>query len=481
MEDNALYLAIDQGGHASRAIVFDSQGREVKQACVALQAYQPKPMWVEYEPVELIAATRRAVSEVIAQLGDDAQKIRSAGLVTQRSNIACWDRQSGEALSAIISWQDLRNAAWVEQFADKRDFIHQRSGLFGNGHYGVSKLRWCAEHISAVVVAQRQKSLAWGPMASYLLSSLLREPLLVVDPANASRSLLFNIHSLQWDDQLASCFSVSLEGFPKVVPSAYSYGFLDCADLDVPLEVMNGDQPSALFAQGWPDSKILYINIGTGAFLQRVIEEPMVAAGRLLNSVVWQEQDKACYVLEGTVNGAGCAVAELAERLGFNPSNLSLADHWLAETDEIPLFINAVSGIGSPYWRSDVKSCFIGEGRPWQKMMAVLESILFLLCDNICEMEGYVPPAELIQMSGGLAQMDGLCQRLADLSGKMVLRPAQCEASAQGLAFLLAQPKGEWGNGVIDYFKPRQSVKLQARYRRWQAELSDRLGADACV
>jgi len=475
VEGRAFYLAIDQGGHASRAIVFDSQGVVVGQARVPLFARQPNPAWVEYDPEALIVATRQAINNVITQLGDRANLICAAGLVTQRSNIACWNAHTGEALSPIISWQDLRNASWIDQFVDKRDFIHQRSGLFANGHYGVSKLRWCADHLLEVIEAQQEGSLSWGPMASYLLYSLVREQPLLVDPANASRSLLFNIHQLQWDDALASCFSVSLESLPKVMPSAYCYGHLDLVGFDIPLMVLNGDQSSALFAQGWPDPKVHYINMGTGAFVQRVISEPVARASRLLNSVVWQERDKALYVLEGTVNGAGCAVTEMAEKLGLSSSQMQRVEQWLTDADEVPLFINGVSGIGSPYWRSDVESGFIGDGLSWQKMVAVLESILFLLCDNLREMDGYLLPGEIIQISGGLAQLDGLCQRLADLSGLVVQRPAQCEASAQGIAFLLAQPSGEWGAGLAKRFKPNNSVKLKARYLRWQVELLSRL------
>ena len=472
MDSTNLYLAIDQGGHASRAMVFDHQGGLICEASRALHAIQPQPDYVEYQPEALVGATRAAITECLQQLGPRAKDVCCAGLATQRSNIACWDRYTGEPLSHIISWQDLRNAAWMEQFSEQRQLIHQHSGLFANGHYGVSKLRWCIEHLPEVKQAQQQGRLAWGPMASFLAYSLLRERPIKVDPANASRTLLLNIESLQWDETLANCFSTPLEALPTVVPSCSHYGHLDLVDYQVPLQLLNGDQSSALFAHGQPDPGRLYINIGTGAFVQRLIEHPIFEAQQLLNSVVWQDSTQVSYVLEGTVNGAACALQQVAAELAISMTEVAQqSERWLSGADDVPLFMNSVSGIGSPYWRSDLHSHFIGDGEPWQMMVAVFESILFLLNDNIKEMARYTVPASSIQLSGGLANSDALCQRLADLTGLPVIRPSQCEATAKGVAFLLSESQHAWSAESVERFEPSACNSLQRRYQRWHQAL----------
>lgn len=469
-----LYLAIDQGGHASRAMVFDQQGSLQAQASQALHALHPHPHFVEYSPQALVLATQIAIRQVLQQLGESASQVVSAGLATQRSNIACWDRYTGLPLCNIISWQDLRNASWMEGFAEQRELIHQRSGLFANGHYGVSKLRWCMENIPAVASAQAEGRLAWGPMASYLAYTLLREHPVKVDPANASRTLLLNIHELQWDAVLANCFDLPLDNLPQVVPSTHHYGFLDVAGFDIPLQLLNGDQSSALFSHGWPDPDRLYINLGTGAFVQRVIEEPISTAQPLLSSVVWQGEEQRYLVLEGTVNGAACAVQQIAAELDMEIGEMEVQiEQWLGWQGELPLFMNSVSGIGSPYWRNDLGSHFIGEGEPWQKIVAVYESVLFFLQQNIREMARHTPAATSIQISGGLANCDALCQRLANLSGLRVIRPEQCEATAQGVAFLLNSHKSRWQVQLERSFEPSQDPVLQQRYQRWSMALTD--------
>ncbi len=470
------YLAIDQGGHACRAMVFDSTSEVRARSSCRLVLEQPQLGYAEYQPLALISALKQVINDVITELGTAAQSIVAAGLVTQRSNIACWDGQSGEALSPIISWQDLRNTAWIEGFSSQRDWIHHCTGLFANGHYGVSKLQWCWQHLPAVKQAQFSGRLAWGPMASYLLAQILRESRYVIDPANASRTLLMNIETLDWDAQLSALFQLPTVGLPQIVPSAYPYGYLDLPSWNIPLTVMNGDQSAALFAHGWPEQDTLYVNLGTGAFIQRLIDKPLVQAERLLNSVVWRDQQKTYYVLEGTVNGAACAVEEVLGQVGLTMAQFEQGiEEWLQRRHDVPLFMNGCSGIGSPYWRSDVSSYFIGEGSKEEKVVAVLESVLFLLMENIREMDKFISAAKQIIVSGGLSQIDGLCQSLASLSGIPVIRLPECEASAQGLAFLLSQPNDAWRGENGKRFIVLENNALNYRYKSWREALQNML------
>ena len=477
IEDHALYLAIDQGGHASRVMVFDARGVVVAQAVQDVGVSHPQPGWVEQEPDELVASIQQALAEVAHMLGERCQEIVAAGLATQRSNVVCWDRKTGAALSPAISWQDHRAAEWLRQFEKHTSRIRRITGLLPTAHYGVSKLQWCCENLPQVQTAHEKGTLAWGPLASFLLFRLLEEQPLVVDPANASRTLLWDIETRSWSDELCSLFGLSKKYFPRSVPSRYDFGHLKCQDNLVPLVVCNGDQSAALFSFGKPQAGTAYINMGTGAFLQTVSEGAIKSPKRLLRSVVWAAEDKAIYALEATVNGCASALLEVESELGIAPKEAQKAyPQWLASAKHIPLFLNGVSGLAAPFWVPEFRSQFVGEfaddAEPWEKLVAVGESIVFLLQTNLEEMRREGADLERIVISGGLSVVDGLCQRLADLSGLSIMRPAQCEATAKGLAFLVANPKQAWGVDEKTYFTPQKNAALATRYQQWSEALS---------
>jgi len=242
----------------------------------------------------------------------------------------------------------------------------------------------------------------------------------------------------------------------------------------VPLRICQGDQPAALFADGMPQPDCAYINIGTGAFAQRVFPEP-VAHARLLTSLVWEQGDERTYVLEGTVNGAGSALDWVAARHGMDEVSDKLA-LWLMADSAPPLFLNGIGGLGAPYWVPNFESRFIGTGTTAQEAVAVAESILFLLQVNIDELAGAGRPLARIVMTGGLSQLDGLCQRMADLSGLPVWRPDAPEATARGLACLVAGLPPTWSIAEGDSFTPRGNDRLHQRYQQWR-KLIDEVAA----
>ena len=236
------------------------------------------------------------------------------------------------------------------------------------------------------------------------------------------------------------------------------------------MTVVTGDQPAALYADGEPDSDSIYINLGTGAFIQRLHGDRPPQVPGLLGSVLWQEQGRVLYVLEGTVNGAGSAFVWLRERLGISEKKmLASMPGWLADYSDVPLFLNGIAGLGSPYWIPNLQSRFIGKGDPMQKMIAVAESIVFLLCVNLERMNIRHRSAKRIVVSGGVAQWDGLCQQLADLSGLPVERPAQHEATASGLAWLMGACEREPLESTA--YTPGNDARLKLRYIQWLAEL----------
>lgn len=469
-----MYLSIDQGGHATRALLFDREGACVAEAVRQIDTVFPCDRCVEHDPAEMIVSVVAVVEEVLATLsGADLSDI-TVGIATQRSSITCWDRVTGEALSPVISWQDRRAADWLDPFQCNDQLIHDTSGLFLTPYYGVSKLNWCMENISAVKSAFEVGRLAWGPMASFLLFHLLDESPMLSDPANASRTLLWSLKSGDWSEALLKLFDLPLQPLPKLVPSYFPYGTLH----GHPMRVCTGDQSAAVFAFGEPCERTAYINIGTGAFIQLVTKGTPVLSEKLLSSILFSDGEEQFYALEGTVNGAASALREQSNLLGVAEQRLhDSLPGWLRDKTDIPLFLNGVSGLGSPYWLADFESKHIGDGGVDEKLVAVAESILFLLMINLeLLQQSHDTPIEKIVVSGGVSTVDELCQRLADLCSLPVERPANCEATARGTAFLLAGRPKHWPdlNGR-QFFSKRENPALVDRYQRWRIAMEGAL------
>ena len=465
-----LYLAIDQGGHASRASLYTANGELVGNASMPIHTLHPAPERVEHDPEEMVASVQAAINGAVRYAG--SASIVAAGLATQRSSVVCWDTDSGEALSPILSWQDRRTAGWLECLASHATEIRQRTGLPLSPHYGASKLRWCWDHLPAVQNAWKDGRLAWGPLASFLTYRLTEERTLASDPANASRTLLWNLDSSDWDPRLAALFAVPRQALPPCVDTRHAWGHLGQDRRHIPLTVVTGDQSAALFAFAESAVGTLTINLGTGAFMQRGLEH-RPPPSRLLSSLAYQDRGQRIYALEGTVNGAGSALAWAASLLGLKETEIMhRLPEWLREYRQPPLFLNGISGLGTPYSKPLFTSRFIGEGSAAEKCVAVCESIVFLLQVNQEEMARTVGAATRIILSGGLSQLDGLCQRLADLSGLPLLRPENHEATAQGLTRLLIGTPRTAANGCRGTtFHPHSDPILEGRYRAWREQL----------
>lgn len=477
--DGALYLAIDQGGQGSRVLVFDEQAEAVAEGFCEFGANMPRADWVEQDPEGLVSSVSVALDRVTSSLGEKYNRIVAAGLATQRSSIACWDKHNGSALSPVISWQDRRAHNWLEQFAHHTARIHQITGLFPNAHYGASKFRWCLDNLPEVRRACDSKRLAWGPVASFLLFRLLAERPLMADPANASRTLLWNVKTGNWDPELLELFGLPLQPLPQCVPSRREFGTLCVGNKKIPVTVVTGDQSAAVFAFGHPRPDTAYVNIGTGAFVQFLSDEYPGCTPRFLTSAVLHDGEDMFYALEGTVNGAASALRWLEREYALSRLEAKLAQ-WLTHTASPPLFLNGVSGLGSPYWVADFPCRFIGAGDASAKAVAVIESIVFLLQTNLDGMRPFTAATVRIQISGGLARLDGLCQRLADISALPVYRPAQCEASARGTAFLLAGRPAAWPEtNSGQCFSPADNPGLSERYRAWREAMRGVLAREA--
>lgn len=466
-----LVLTLDQGGHGSRALIFDAAGNVLATGEAPLRTRRPTANRVEHAPLALLKSLRTAAEGAVGRLPRRSGRITAAALATQRSTIVCWDRWSAQALSPVISWQDRRAARHLKALASHADEVKQKTGLPLSPHYGASKIAWCLEHIPAVHRALRERRLAAGPLASFILANLLKERPLLTDPVNGSRTLLQDLETGRWSPQLCALFGIPVEILPAGVPNRYAFGLLRVGGQTIPLEVVTGDQPAALFALGEPRSDTAYINIGTGAFVQCLGGAP---AEGLLQSLAWCDAMGTRRVLEATVNGAGSALNELAARLHVTQTRLlTEAARSLQDTREPPLFLNGVGGLGAPYWRPDFRSRFLGGGTRSARLAAVLESIAFLLTVNVERMRASGAPLQRLVLTGGLARLDGLCQRLSDLNGLPASRPELHEATALGLARLAGIDNAQAPAQVS--FDPRPDSELHTRYGRWHEAMQTAL------
>ena len=473
---NPLVLAIDQGTHASRALVFDRQGRTLASGVANISISYPQADWAEQNGDEIINSVRMAATQALQALGTRRRDVVTAGLSSQRSSVICWDRITGEPLSPIFSWQDRRAHAWIDQLQPHADTVHRKTGLFLSPHYGASKLRWALDHLPAVRAALENQTLCWGPMASFVVFRLCAEQPFLADPQCAARTQLWNLHTQDWDPELLALFGLPAGFLPRSVPTYHAWGTLDLPGAAIPLTAVNGDQSAAVFAFGWPEADAAYINIGTSAFVQRALSHFPGHVPRQLTGIILDDGATKVYMVEGNVNGAGSALEWVSKEFGIGQLTKELPQ-WLGRPDEPPLFLNGIAGLGGPFWQPEFASRFVGEAEPWLKAVAVVESIAFLLQANIDHMNKYVPSAQRIRISGGVSLLDGLCQRLACISGLPVHRRDDPEASARGIAYLACGRPADWNQGAHeDVFAAQSDSALQARYRRWRALMAQATG-----
>lgn len=476
MSGDPLYLAIDQGTHASRAVVLDARGAVVATGSKDLGLARPQPDRAEQDGEAMVASIYAAVQQATRKLGDRCQDIVAAGLASQRASCACWDANGGRPLSPVFSWQDRRAHEWLRQFEPQAEEIHRKTGLFLSAHYGASKLRWALENLPEVKEALAGGTLCWGPQASFLVFRLTAERSMVADPQCAARTQLWNIHTRDWDADLLDLFGLPHGHLPRSVPTCHRYGTLRVGELNVPLVAVNGDQSAAVFAFGWPEEDSAYVNIGTSAFMQRAVTTEPPYAPRSLTGIIFDDGTRTVYTLEGNVNGAGTALDWLRTELGIEDAIERLPE-WLALPGEPPLFLNGIAGLGGPFWKPDFASRFVGEGEPWQKAVAVVESMAFLLQANIDEIGKYILPARRIRVSGGVSRFDGLCRRLANVSGIPIHRRDDAEATARGIGYLAAGMPEKWNEAASEeVFAPEADETLKRRYVRWRELMREATG-----
>jgi glycerol kinase len=463
-----LTLAIDQGTHSTRAAVIDAHGRQIAISRAPVDLQVISPVEIEQSPEDILMSLEQAISDVLAQPSVNTAAIRQAGLATQRSSVLAWERSSGRALSPVISWQDTRTRAQLAEREADADGIRQHTGLRLSPHYGAGKLRWLLQHNDTVRRARDRDDLVIGPLASFLLHHLTDSRQDTVDHANASRTLLWNLEQRDWDPWLCRLFDVPVGLLPVCRPICADHG--RTVTTGVPITAVNGDQSAALYAHGLPGEDTILVNIGTGAFVLLPTGNVPRHHPDLLTGISRSDTMQGDYYLEGTVNGAGAAVqwAEAHYDLADWQSRLP---GWLQDIKAPPVFLNTVGGLGAPWWHSGPAPGFLEYGDiaavpPADALVAVIESIAFMVCASIGILHELQPAARRIRISGGLSRLDGLCQRIASLSGLEVTRAFQVETTTRGIAWLAAGCPDNWAPaGEPGHFDPRADAALEQRYR----------------
>ena len=477
-----LTMVFDQGSHASRIALFSETGQLVYLQSEKISTYSPEQGRFEQDANEILDSLLKLVEALPTELSNT---IRNCCMCTQRSSVVAWHKQTGAPLSPVISWRDLRNQRLLDTMKTSGLNIQKITGLPLSAHYSAAKIHWLLHNNKEVKHAAEELQLCIAPVSSFLLFHLLENQPFIIDHSNAQRSLLFNIVNLDWSAELLDLFQINRHFLPDCQPVIYNYGKLK--HLNIPMTAVSGDQNAALHAYPSMQENNALINIGTGAFVLSTSTEINDPA-KLLRSITSSQNNHVQYITEGTVNGAGNAISWATNKFNINaePANeknvFTQLPGWLNTCTSPPVFINTVSGLGSPWWCSGGAADIIYDNEPTQAeyFVAIIESIIFLLFNNIQQLK---QPPETIFISGGLAQLDGLCQKLADLSQAKVQRFTETETSARGCAWLANQLDHNvsakhhllWQELMVEtQFNPVNNPEILQRYQQLVGELQKR-------
>ncbi|VAW65526.1 Glycerol kinase [hydrothermal vent metagenome] len=480
-----LTLVIDQGSHASRVAIFDDTGKLIylKIKDVATQSSAPKnaEQKVEQDAHEILDSIQNLLKEIPPTL---SQHIQCGGLCTQRSTIVAWHKSTGQALAPAISWRDTRAQTLINKLQPFSEEVKHISGLPLSAHYAASKMHWLIRNNAEVQHAAAEKQLCIAPLASFLLFHLLKEQPFIIDHSNAQRCQLFDIQSLNWSSTLLDLFEIPRNTLPECAPIMHNYGKLKFNN--IALNCVCGDQNAALHAYPPLQKNNALVNIGTGAFILSAANERKNQPQTLIKTLCRSDAQHINFVTEGTVNSAGSALTWAQQNQPCTDLFEQLP-HWLAQITSPPVFINSILNLGSPWWCDAGEPEFItpefsNTKTPSQseQYVAIIESIVFLIFNNIQQLSA---PPETIFISGGLSILDGLCQKLADLSQANVLRFTEAESTARGCAWLACQTlksaSKSWqvlpvSQQFISHKNTLKQTRIVDRYQQFVGELNRR-------
>lgn len=447
-------LALDQGTTSSRAIVFDRQGSIHAVAQNEFEQIFPQPAWVEHDANEIWQSQREVMNEALRSAGLTAKDIAAIGITNQRETTVVWDRSTGEPIYNAIVWQDRRTAARCDQLKTDGhgDFFREKTGLVLDAYFSGTKVQWILENVEGARAKAEAGELAFGTIDSWLVWKLTGGELHITDVSNASRTLLCNIHSGTWDEEILHLMKIPSSILPEVRASSEVYGNtkLDDWPVQVPIAGIAGDQQAALFGQMCTSPGMVKNTYGTGCFmLMNTGEEAVPSSNNLLTTVAWKIGDKTDYALEGSVFIAGAVVQWLRDGLGLIKSAQEVEELAMSVPDNGGAYIvPAFAGLGAPHWDQYARGLIAGITRgttAGHLARAALESIAYQVDDVLRAMkaDAGIELSEL-RVDGGAAANNLLMQFQADVLQVPVVRPKVFETTALGAAYLAGLAVGYW-------------------------------------
>jgi glycerol kinase len=463
---NKYVLAIDQGTTSSRAILFNPQGSIITVAQKAFQQYFPNPGWVEHDPNEIWYTQSSVIKEAMAKTDVSDTHIACIGIANQRETTIVWDRETGFPVYNAIVWQDRRTSDYCEELKEKgyAGRIQQKTGLVIDAYFSATKIRWILDNVKGIRERAERGELCFGTVDTWLVWKLTKGERFITDITNASRTMLFNIHTQEWDRELLDLFTIPSSMLPEVVSCSevYAESKAPLFKSGIPISGMAGDQQAALFGQLCIEEGMIKTTYGTGCFMiLNTGDKPVLSHNHLLTTIGWKIKDKITYALEGSVFVGGAAIQWLRDGVGLLP-NASVSEQMAKAVSDNGgvYFVPALTGLGAPYWDQYARGTIIGITRGTTAnhiTRAALEGISYQVDDVLMAMENDInyKPKE-IRVDGGAIANNFLMQFQADISRCPVVRPKVLETTALGAAYLAGLAIGYWKD--IDQLKEQWSL-----------------------
>ena len=479
---NGYVLAVDQGTTSSRAILFDKLGNIVSMAQYPITQHYPSPGWVEHDPMEILSTELLAMEEVYEKSGLSPTDIAAIGITNQRETTIIWDKTTGKPVSNAIVWQCRRTAGICETLkADGlSDTVLQKTGLLIDPYFSGTKIRWILDQDPTLQRRAEQGELLFGNVESWLIWNLTGGAAHVTDYSNASRTMLFDIDKLCWDEELCSILNIPLCMLPTPVPSSMVYGTVSpavrglTALAGTPIAGSIGDQPAALFGQGCFQPGQAKNTYGTGCFtLLNIGSQSARSHQGMVTSVGWSLGGKVSYAIEGSAFNAGSAIQWLRDECKIIAAahECDILAETLSHNDGV-YFVPAFTGLGAPYWDTGARGSFFGMTRGTGKAhmcRAVLESIAYEVMDLVTTMEAESgTKLRELRVDGGASVSDFMMQFQADLLDLNVIRPTMVETTAAGAAFMAGLATGVWSG-------TEELSKLQVTDRIFRPDMAPEL------
>ena len=447
-------LALDQGTTSSRAIVFDKKGQIKSVAQKEFRQIFPKSGWVEHDPNEIWSTQASVAAEATVKFGIDGKSIAAIGITNQRETTIVWDRETGDPVYNAIVWQDRRTADFCDKLrADGHlDLIQDKTGLIIDAYFSGSKVKWILDNVEGARAKAEAGKLAFGTVDSWLVWKFTKGTVHVTDVTNASRTMMYNIKTQEWDDELLEILDVPKNMLPEVKQSSEIYGetVTTIFASKIPIAGIAGDQQAALFGQMCIDDGMVKNTYGTGCFmLMNIGDEFIKSQNNLLTTVAWKVNGKIQYAFEGSVFIAGAVVQWLRDGLGIikSSSDVEALAKQVEHTDGV-YFVPAFAGLGAPYWNQNARGTLVGLSRGTTSAhiaRAALESMAFQTMDVLKAMEADSgKEIKELRVDGGATSNNLLMQFQSDLLNCKVIRPVTVETTALGAAYLAGLAVGYW-------------------------------------